>query len=93
VIDGHLLWLDWHEQDLILPYWFLSLLIGAFPASSFFILLLRARRRRCRSQHGLCRACGYDLRSTPSRCPECRTGAGMGGIGLVDSGARGSMCS
>ena len=52
------------------PHWFLALLSGT-PAA---LWLRRARRRSragARQSHGLCPACGYDLRATPGRCPEC----------------------
>jgi hypothetical protein len=52
----------------IIPHWFVALATALLPAT-----WLRARRQRHRSASGLCPACGYDLRATPDRCPECGT--------------------
>jgi hypothetical protein len=43
---------------------------AALPSVAWASAALYARRRRARSA-GLCARCGYDLRATPDRCPEC----------------------
>jgi hypothetical protein len=53
--------------NLAVPYWFVIVAASVWPAYS----LVWARRRRRRGRVGLCRRCGYDLRATIGRCPEC----------------------
>jgi hypothetical protein len=52
---------------VIVPCWFIAVAAGVLPIGAFSGHLRRARRR----SRGLCPACGYDLRATPGRCPEC----------------------
>ncbi len=49
---------------MIVPLWVLIVPLLPLP------LLWIARHRR-RSRAGYCPHCGYDLRATPDRCPEC----------------------
>ena len=49
------------------PYWLIAVVSGLAPA----VQIVRFAWRRRRSKLGLCPACGYDLRATPDRCPEC----------------------
>ena len=60
-------------QVLSLSYGWLALAAMAYPGirlGRWAGRLATARRRRRRNQ---CPSCGYDLRATPGRCPECGT--------------------
>lgn len=48
------------------PHWFIVLLTFLLPA----LCVKRFRLGLGRAQ-GICKGCGYDLRATPDRCPEC----------------------
>jgi hypothetical protein len=54
------------------PYWAMVLVTSA-PALVAFLNLSCARWRRRRWKRGLCANCGYDLRASDDRCPECGT--------------------
>jgi hypothetical protein len=60
---------SWENDSILLPFWFLT--------SSFAMLSLLCARRdlrqRYRAWRQQCLACGYDLRASPGRCPECGT--------------------
>ncbi|HEY2587559.1 MAG TPA: hypothetical protein VGI81_17570, partial [Tepidisphaeraceae bacterium] len=61
-----------------MPYWSVSFPGWLLPTALFLfpcgVLLVRARvwlRSRSRRKRGLCESCGFDLRASNSRCPEC----------------------
>jgi hypothetical protein len=54
--------------SVAVPSWLPILLFSILPAAQ---VLARYRRSQLARRAGLCRFCGYDLRATPARCPEC----------------------
>jgi len=50
-----------------IPHWLL--LLASAPIPLWRVIRWRASRRQ--RLEGLCSTCGYDLRATPGRCPEC----------------------
>jgi len=56
---------------VVLPHW--SLAVWALVVPYLFTASSRGRLRGRRAALGQCRACGYDLRASPDRCPECGT--------------------
>lgn len=59
-----------HDNQTVAAVSMISALLGM---AFWFPYTLRIERENNRSRKGLCRVCGYDLRATPVRCPECGT--------------------
>lgn len=57
---------QFENYGVTVPSWLVALLLGILPA----MWLRRWLARRGRGPNS-CPACGYDLRATPERCPEC----------------------
>jgi hypothetical protein len=62
---------------IYLPLWLLGILFGIGPIK-FAVQKYRHACRTSRAAKGHCPKCGYDLRATPDRCPECGTVSSKG---------------
>jgi hypothetical protein len=58
---------------IVLPHWLLAASAGILPLARWALAVHRRVRRARRVAAGLCLVCGYDLRGSPDRCPECGT--------------------
>ena len=69
---------DASAQRLAIPYWLVAVATIALPAGRLAPRLWR--RLRPKHAPGHCRRCGYDLRATLGRCPECGSIASRGAM-------------
>jgi hypothetical protein len=50
-----------------IPYWIVVIGLAIIPVRQLWLVV----GKRSKANNGLCSSCGYDLRATPDRCPEC----------------------
>jgi len=75
--------LEWHGKrnvrrgtlhaHAVAPFWSVVAMWGMLPLTWVGMRVRSGMRGRRRRRLGLCVACGYDVRATPGRCPECGT--------------------
>ena len=61
------MWVPATYWIVVLPHWFITIVFAILPA----VWLRHRLRLRRRVKRRLCRRCGYDLRFSAGRCPEC----------------------
>jgi len=70
-------WSDWNRSRSIVPtlgtsmYFSVPIWLLMLPFMIACLMVMRLFRKRLRHIQGCCQKCGYDLRASPDRCPEC----------------------
>jgi len=65
---------------VVFPIW-AALALFAIPGITLLLIVSRHRKiMELRRRAGRCLVCGYDLRASPDRCPECGNAEGSGTI-------------
>ena len=62
--------LSFAYREIWFPHWLAMLAFAVLPLA-WFVARRRLRRRLYRLRNGLCLQCGYDLRASEGKCPEC----------------------
>jgi hypothetical protein len=71
-LNGNLTWVG-TSTDFRFAYWYFVIAFMLFPLYLWAAPVTRWYRRKRATDPSLCLQCGYDLRATPDRCPECGT--------------------
>jgi hypothetical protein len=69
-------------HEIVIPTWLLTLVSGT-GVLYLLVPLARLLRRRKRLRSGRCMQCGYDLRASIEKCPECGAGILLGWVGGI----------
>lgn len=59
------------QHNLGIQWWVLVVCFAIYPVGRGSMFCVRGLRRRNRWTKGLCTRCGYDIRASSARCPEC----------------------
>ena len=71
VLPGQKGWLFLSGWEVRCPHTYLMALTAPLPLVVIPVWLMRRLGRRRRFRAGLCVGCGYDVRASAERCPEC----------------------
>lgn len=74
-------WMEWKNYTaarppvpflwIAVPFWMIAIVFGSLPTIYGWIMIMRNWRNHRRRRAGSCHVCGYDLRGSADRCPEC----------------------